>query len=212
MDANELKNKILPYLEHLIDFSFQNNLNLHTSIGGKYAELFVATELWEHEPKLAGEREKVKEVKNPKSCDIVLAKTKKKIEVKWGMLHHDKDDPFVKGSQGIPFWGWDFSGGKQFIDKRFDYCVLLAAKKDKACPQHIFVIKCEEMNEEKMGGERRSSVYTRGSFYIEFSYDKEFYFRRKWFKGFSPLEEKLFNDREEYEKRWSQLKERGILE
>ncbi|MEM3539102.1 MAG: hypothetical protein QXM29_04945, partial [Nitrososphaerales archaeon] len=169
-------------------------------------------ELWKHEPKLAGERERIKEVKNPKSCDLVLVKTKKKIEVKWGMLHYSKDDPFVKGSQGIPFWGWNFSSGKQFINNRFDYCILLAAKKDQACPQHVFVIECKEMNKKEMGGKRRSGVYNEG-FYIEFSHDKEFYFRRKWWpNGFSPLEEKLFKDREKYEKRWSQLKERGILE
>jgi hypothetical protein len=36
-------------------------------------------------------------------------------------------------------------------DKKFDYCLLLAAKKDKACPQHVFVIKCEEMTKTERG-------------------------------------------------------------
>ncbi|MBC7129595.1 hypothetical protein H5T51_00035, partial [Candidatus Bathyarchaeota archaeon] len=94
MDIDRLRNEILPCLEQAIIFSFSNNLNLHTAIGGKYAELFVAAELWEHEPKLAGERKKVKDVRNPESCDIVLDKTKKKLEVKWGMLHYRQDDPF----------------------------------------------------------------------------------------------------------------------
>jgi len=213
MDINKLRNEILPCLEQAIMFSFSNNLNLHTSIGGKYAELFVAAELWRHKPKLAGERKKVKDVRNPGSCDIVLAETKKKLEVKWGMLHYREDDPFIKGSQGIPFWGWGFSSGKQFINQKFDYCILIAAEKDKAYPQHIFVIKCKEMNEAEMGGKRKSGVYTKGSFFIEFSHNKEFYFKRKWWpRGFSPLEEKLFKHCELYQKRWDQLKENGILE
>lgn len=213
MDIDRLRNEILPCLEQAIIFSFSNNLNLHTSIGGKYAELFVAAELWKHKPKLAGERKKVKDVRNPESCDIVLAETKKKLEVKWGMLHYREDDPLIKGSQGTPFWGWGFSSGKQFINKKFDYCILIAAEKDRAYPKHIFIIKCEEMTMAEMGGKRRSSVYTGGSFFIEFSHDKEFYFKRKWWPhGFTPLEEKLFKHPEVYQKRWNQLKENGILE
>ncbi|MEM0314100.1 MAG: hypothetical protein QXQ41_06105 [Candidatus Bathyarchaeia archaeon] len=142
-----------------------------------------------------------------------MAETKKKLEVKWGMLHYREDDPFIKGSQGIPFWGWGFSSGKQFINKKFDYCILIAAQKDRAYPQHVFVVKCEEMTEAEMGGKRRSSVYTKGSYFIEFSHNKEFYFKRKWWPcGFSPLEEKLFKNRKLYEKRWNYLKENGILE
>lgn len=213
MDINKLRNEILPCLERAIIFSLSNSLNIHTSIGGKYAELFVATELWKHKPKLAGERKKVKGVTNPGSCDIVLDKTKKKLEVKWGILHHREDDPFIKGSQGIPFWGWGFSKGKQFTNEKFHYCVLIAAERDRAHPQHVFVIKREEMTKERMGGERRSSVYTKGSFFIEFSHSYEFYFKRKWWPfGPSPLEEELFKYREIYEKRWNQLKESGILE
>ncbi|MBC7129673.1 hypothetical protein H5T51_00445, partial [Candidatus Bathyarchaeota archaeon] len=106
-----------------------------------------------------------------------------------------------------------FSSEKQFINKKFDYCILIAAKKDRAYPQHIFVIKCEEMTTAEMGNERKSSVYTGGSFFIEFSYTRDFYFKRKgWPHGFSPLEEKLFKSREVYQKRWNQLKKNGILE
>jgi hypothetical protein len=212
MDLNELKDKILPCLEQAIIFSFSNGLNIHTSIGGKYAELFVAAELWELEPKLAGERKSVKSVKNPGSCDEVLAKTGKKLEIKWSMLHHRQDDPFVKGSQGIPFWNWGFSSGKQFIEGKFDYCVLLAAEKDKALPRHIFVIKLEEMTEKEMDGQRKSVVYSKGSFFIEFSPDCDFYCKRKWCpKGPSPLEEKLCKNKEKYEERWSDLKQKGKL-
>ena len=195
-------------MERAIRYSFSNNLNLHTSIGGKYAELFVASELWRHGPRLAGERGKVRGVKNPRGCDIVLAGTGRRLEVKWAMLHHRGDDPFFRGS-GIPFWGWGFSSGKQFIERRFDYCILLAAKEDEAHPQHIFVIKCEEMTEEAMGGKRDSGV-ARDSFYIEYSQDKQFYFRRRWWpKGPSPLEGELLENRIKYEERWSQLKRWG---
>jgi len=89
---------------------------------------------------------------------------------------------------------------------------LLAAKKDKACPQHVFVIKCEEMTKTEMGGKRRSPVGSRGSFFIEFSHDKNFYFKRKGSPGFSPLEEKLFRHQELYKKRWNQLIKKGVLE
>ena len=111
----------------------------------------------------------------------------------------------------IPFWGWGFSGGKQFKDKKFDYCILIAAEKNGVYPEHIFVIKCEEMTEESMGGLRRSAVYSKGSFYIEFSHNKDFYSNRSWYKGFSPLEKDIFQNREKYEERWRELKKKGQL-
>jgi hypothetical protein len=212
MDLMELQRVILPGLEKAIKFSLLNNLNIHTSVGAKFAELYVASELWEHEPKLGQQRGKIKEVKHPASCDVVLAKTGKKLEVKWAVFHYIESDPFVKRSSEIPFWGCGFSGGKQFKDKKFDYLVLIAAERDGAHPEHIFVIKCEEMTEKTMGGLRRSSVFTKGSFYIEFSHDKDFYYKRKWHpKGPSPLEEDLFKNSEKYEKRWKELKEKGAL-
>ncbi|MEM3640992.1 MAG: hypothetical protein QXH37_03615 [Candidatus Bathyarchaeia archaeon] len=58
-------------------------------------------------------------VENPGSCDIVLAKTGKKLKVKWAMFHHGSNDPFARRCGGIPFWGWGFSSGKQFKDKSF---------------------------------------------------------------------------------------------
>ncbi|MEM3385695.1 MAG: hypothetical protein QXE78_09230 [Nitrososphaeria archaeon] len=45
MDKEELKNEILSPLEKVIKFSLKNNLSLHTSFGGRYAELWVAYEL-----------------------------------------------------------------------------------------------------------------------------------------------------------------------
>lgn len=160
-------------------FSLKNNLGLHTSFGGKYAELWVTYELWPHEPKVGHERCTVKDIENPYSCDVVLAKTKKKLEIKWGMLHYRSDDPYMKGANGILFWNWGFSTGKQFMEKKFDYCILLAAEKDGAGPQHIFVIKIDEMNKETFGSERKSAVYNKGSYYIEYSEDKNFYSKKK---------------------------------
>lgn len=211
MNENELK-RVLNCMDKVVTFSLLNGLNVHTSVGGKYAELFVAHELLKHDPKL-GQRRKEVEINRSGSCDVILAKTKKKLEVKWAVLHYDPKDPFVKGAQGIPYWGWGFSMGKQFIDRKFDYCILIAAKKDRAYPQHIFVIKCEEMTERTMGGKRKSGVFTKGSFYLEYSHDRNFYFKRKWWpKGPSPLEEDIFDNRELYERRWGELKRKGMLE
>ena len=212
MDLAELRRDVLPSLEKVIKFSLLNNLNIHTAVGAKFAELYVTSELWEHEPKLAQQRWGIKEVRHSVSCDIVLAKTGRKLEVKWSVFHYSPNDLFVKGSDGIPFWGWGFSHGKQFKDRKFDYCILIAAEKDGAYPRHIFVIKCEEMTDETMGGPRRSAVYSKGSFYVEFSLNKEFYYKRRWYpKGPSPLEDNIFKNWEKYERRWNDLKEKGTL-
>lgn len=88
MNEKELRKDILPSLEKVIKFSFLNKLNIHTPVGGKFAELLVAADLWRHKPKLGQNRGKVKGVKWPGSCDVVLEKTKKKLEVKWAMCHY----------------------------------------------------------------------------------------------------------------------------
>lgn len=208
----ELRRSILPSLEKVIRFSILNRLNIHSSIGAKFAELYVASELWEHEPKLGKQRGDVKGIEHPASCDIVLARTGRKLEVKWAMFHHDPKDSYLKGSGGIPYWGWGFSSGKQFKDKKFDYCILIAAEEDGAYPKHIFVIRCDEITEDSLGGPRKSAVYTKGSYYIEFSHNKKFYHKRKWHrKGPSKLEKDIFENREKYEKRWKELKEKGTL-
>ncbi|MEM3385694.1 MAG: hypothetical protein QXE78_09225 [Nitrososphaeria archaeon] len=64
----------------------------------------------------------------------------------------------MKWADGIPFWNWGFSTGKQFMEKKFDYCILLAAEKDGVSPKHIFVIKIDEIGKESFGGERKSAV------------------------------------------------------
>jgi hypothetical protein len=212
-------------LADVIRFSLSNDLGIHVAIGGKFAELYVAYELWKHKPKLGQQRLEVKEVKNPKSCDIVLEATKKKLEVKWSVLHHN--DQFTKECDNKPFCGWGFSTGKQFLEKKFDFCILLAAEENKAYPKHIFVIKCEEMTIDTMGGLRTSALYNKGSFFIEYSHEKDFYSSRKW--GYpisehsskersskekpkpSPLEEDLFNNPEKYKERWKELREKGML-
>lgn len=212
MDKAELKNVILSCMERVIKFSLLHNLNIHSPIGGKYGELFVAYNLWSHEPKLGSERYKVEDVTKPGSSDIILANTKKRIEVKWGILHHRPEDPVVKRAEGIPFWGWGFSKGNQFKEGKFDYCILLAAEKDGACPKHIFVISLDEMTEYSMGGKRKSAVFTKGSFFIEFSENEDFYHKRKWHpQGPSALEESLFRNSKEYEMRWRKLKKNGLL-
>lgn len=137
-------------------------------------------------------------------------RARKKVEVKWAVYHFE--DNFTRSTEGIPFWGWGFSMGKQFIERKFDYCVLLAAKRDGAEPSHIFVLRVEEMKEGSMGGKRRSAVYTKGSYFIEFSENKNFYFKRKWHpKGPSEIEKSLFNI-DEHIALWGKLKSSGFLE
>jgi len=224
LDEVELR-YVLRKLGEVIRLSLEKGSNLHTTIGGKFAELYVASKLWKQKPKLGQQRPEVKEVKNPKSCDIVLEATKKKLEVKWSALHHN--DQFAKECDNKPFWGWGFSTGKQFLEKKFDYCILLAAKKNNAYPEHIFVIRCEEMTEDTMGGLRTSALYNKGSFFIEYSHEKDYHSSRRW--GYpisehrskkrsskekpepSPLEKDLSNNPEKYEKRWDELKEKGML-
>jgi len=79
-------------LERVIRISFSNNWNVHSPIGAKYGELFVANELWKHESKIGNLRKSLRNIPKPTSADIVLSKTQNKIEVKWGMLHHQPDD------------------------------------------------------------------------------------------------------------------------
>jgi len=213
MNVEALANEVLPCLERIIQFSLINNLNVHTSIGGKYGELWVASELWRYKPRLAKERYDVKGVEKRGSCDIILEKTSKKLEVKWGMLHHRKNDEFVKKvREGVPYWGLGFSGGTQFTKGKFDYCILLAAEKDGAHPQHTFVIKVDDMTESSMGGKRKGA-FGKENFYIEFSDNEDYYCKRSWYPyGPTPLEKLLFEQKREYKKRWKRLKENGELE
>jgi hypothetical protein len=96
-------NDALQKLADVIRFSLSNDLGIHVAIGGKFAELYVAYELWKHKPKLGRQKDKINVVKNPKSCDIVLEATKKKLEVKWSALHNN--DQFAKKCDNKPFWG-----------------------------------------------------------------------------------------------------------
>jgi len=105
-----------------------------------------------------------------------------------------------------------FSAGNQFRKSKFDYCILLAAHKNEARPKHIFILKLDEMTEKSMGGLRRSSVSTRGSFFIEFSENKDFYHKRKWHPyGPSPLEESLLNNSIKHGTRWKELQMKGLI-
>lgn len=212
MNEEELRHEMLPCLEKLIRFSLLNDLNVHSPLGGKYGELLVVSNLWAHRPKIASQRDAVKGVKRPRGCDIVLESTRKRIEVKWAMLHHRPTDWVMKMVDGIPFWGWGFSGGSQFKESKFDYCILLAAHKDNAHPGHIFILKLNEMTEELMGGSRRSAVSSRRSFFIEFSENRDFYYKRKWHpRGPSPLEESLFTNGIRHRARWKELKLKGSI-
>lgn len=209
MDYKELS-EYLPKIEDIIQYSIRNSLNVHSYLGGKYGELHVIKELWKHKPKIAHERTEVK-IKNPKSCDIVLADSKKKLEIKWGKFHDEKDKMTLL-TNGIPFWGWGFSKGRQFLEKKFDYCILLAAEKGGAKPEHTFVLRIDEMNNYTMGGERKSVVSSKGSYYIEYSNDQKFYEKRKWHPYGPSVIETILQNKETQDNRWHELKNNGELE
>ncbi|MEM3389784.1 MAG: hypothetical protein QW491_10300 [Thermoproteota archaeon] len=197
-------------MEKIVHISFANDWNIHSQIGSKYGELFVANELWEHEPKFGNLRKSLKGIEKPTSSDIVLSKTGKKIEVKWGMLHHRDGDYYFDSRGRIPYWGWGFSKGGQFSKNKFDYCVLLAAHKDEARPKYIFVLKLEEMKKymkPRVSGEAGKEK----SFFIETSDEKDFLQKRTRIKPILELERLLMEDRETYLKRWEELKQDGLL-
>ncbi len=197
----------LDKIEDVIKFSIKHNLNVHSYLGGKYGELWVIKELWQHEPKIADERGDV-DVKNANSCDVVLAKTRKKIEVKWGRYH--ENNKVTKQTKGISCWGWGFSQGTQFLKKKFDYCILLAAESMSAKPKHIFVLPGTEMTNESMGGKRNSYVSNKGSYFIEYSENRDYYYARRWHQGASRVEELLW-DGSMHQARWEELVNNGEL-
>ncbi|MCX6653692.1 MAG: hypothetical protein NTY03_01080, partial [Candidatus Bathyarchaeota archaeon] len=189
--------------------SIKGGLNVHSYVGGKYGELWMASHLQAHEPLLASSRRKNVGVKNPSSCDIVLTDQKKKLEVKWGVYHGPKD-PMTNGCNNIPYWGWGFSMGKQLEPGKFDYCILLAAEPDGAKTSEVFVLKQEEMTPDKIGGKRKSVVNS-GSFYVEYSKNPLFYGPKKWGNGKKSYVETLLQDEALHNKRWKQLVDYGKL-
>lgn len=211
---NDLKEAV-KLLEKLVRISFDKGWKVHSVVGSKYGELFVAKELWKHELIFGDKRAEVKDIPQPRSSDIILYKTKRKIEVKWSMLRYRDNDYYYRERGNVPHWGWGFSSGKQFLDKKFDYCVLLAASKDGAFPKYIFVLKQQEMKngmEERVSGEGGKSSK---SYFLETSDDDNFFDRRSKANRFpiKPLEiENFLLDRSLHKRRWEELKQNGLLE
>lgn len=203
---NYIKKDLEEAIESLykaISLSFKNRWNVHSSIGGKYGELFVANALWKHKPVIGKERKW-------KGCDINLAETEKRIEVKWGMLHYEPDDYYFKTRGKVPYWGWGFGKkGSQFLKNKFDYCIFLAAKKNEAHPKYIFVVKSEEMNGKTMEKRISGEAGKVGSYFLETSEDKDFFKRRR--KKILIVERMLLR-RQMHKKRWEELRENGVLQ
>lgn len=212
MKKQDLK-RMEELLRETIEISLLNNWNIHSAVGGKYGEVFVANELRKHGPLIGKERKQLgKEVRNPTSADVILSRTKTKVEVKWGILHHRVDDYYFNSRGKTPYWGWGFSQGTQFLRDKFDYCVLLAAEKDKAVPKHIFVLTLQEMKDGMVlrvsgeGGKKKKS------YFIETSDEDDFFAKREKVCGIKriTLEDRLL-DRRGHIKRWNKLRERGQL-
>ena len=200
-------------LERIIRLSFENSWNVHSAVGGKYGELLVAKELWDHEPQMGKKRKAL-------GADIFLSKTQKRIEVKWGMLHWNADDHYFKDRGEIPFWGWGFSAGRQFLKDRFDYCVLLAARKDDATPDggHTFVLTPKEMRREMKSRVSGEGGRKKKTYFIENSDDPNFFeARRRSMKSKFGIElrklkiEESLLDRDKHAARWAELVKSGEL-
>jgi hypothetical protein len=210
---NDLK-KAVNLLRELVCMSFDKQWNIHSAVGSKYGELFVASELWKHEPIIGKKRNELKGISRPTSSDIVLYKTQKKVEVKWGMLHHRDGDYYYDTRGKVPYWGWGFgSEGSQFKNRKFDYCILLAATKNGAEPRHIFVLKLQELKKcmkKRISGEAGKK---KKSYFIETSDENNFFDKRSDTKfRIQPLEiEKLLLDRVWHKRRWEELKQDGLL-
>ena len=213
MKKQDLK-RMEELLQETVEISLSNNWNIHSAVGGKYGEVFVANALWKHGPLIGKERKQLgKELRNPASADVILSKTKKKVEVKWGILHHRVDDYYFNSRGKTPYWGWGFSQGTQFLKDKFDYCVLLAARKDKAIPKYIFVLTLQEMKDgmvPRISGE--AGKYKR-SYFIETSDEDDFFAKREKVRAMSriALEDNLL-DRHCHIKRWNKLREQGLLQ
>ena len=200
-------------LREAVEISLSNNWNIHSAVGGKYGEVFVANVLWKHDPLIGNERKHLrKEIRNPTSADVILSKTKKKVEVKWGILHHRVDDYYFNSRGKTPYWGWGFSQGTQFLKDKFDYCVLLAAEKDKAVPKHIFILTLQEMKDGMTPRISGEGGRKKKSYFIETSDENDFFAKREKVAAISRIElENNLLDRHGHIKRWNKLRERGQL-
>lgn len=213
MEPRELK-RALTQMEDLIKFSFRNNLNVHSSIGGKYGELYVAYELLPHGPLLGKHRDEARDIRNPRSADVFLRKTGKKIEVKWGMLHYQDDDYYFKTRGKTEFWGWGFGEkGSQFKKRKFDFCVLLCAEKDGAKPVHVYVVTPDEMMPHVVPRVSGEGGRKKTSYFLQVSDDPDFFQRlESQTRPIKPCElERLLRDEDKYQDRWLRLKEHGVI-
>lgn len=192
----------LNFLRRVIKNSFRHKWNVHSSVGGKYGELYVVNKLYKHGTGIGHQNKK------RRSADIIL-KNKKRIEVKWGMIHDEDNNTNLYNRYDFKnFWGWNFSQGTQFLGKNhFDYCVLLAASKNDACPEHIFVLTAQEMKKycKKRKGLARKEQYF---IHVPQNDDKDFHKKKKNESNY--IEKNLLKDTK-YKKRWNELVDFGEL-
>ena len=178
---------LLDHFEEIIKLSVKTGMGISPNIGSKYAEVWVADKLRQFEPQLGKLREKT-------SADIYLKKIEKGVEVKYSTLKNGR-------------WGWAFGEGTQFLKDKFDFCVLVAARKD-GIPEKSFVIPLNAFKDDNMV--KRTGVYPmnrkREKFAIVISEEPKDYERWKDEVGESPLEEILNKNPRKFEDRWNLIR------
>lgn len=199
-DLEDVFGKLRTLIKFSAKLSKENAFGLHSIVGGKFGELWVATRLWKHKPLIGDRRDRGVGfgVKRPRSADIVLPITKKKIEVKWGMVQSDKKN------EGR-YWGWKI--GKKCA---FHYCVLLAA--DENGNHRVFVLTKEEAKSLPP----RMSMGSRFRFVEipeEFRNAERFYSQRRLQRNIEPciIERTLTEHTRFFERRWKELRDHGEL-
>jgi hypothetical protein len=167
------------------------------AIGSKFAEFWVANRLAEYQPQIWKSR-------NKGGADIYLRRIDKNIEVKYSTLRSEWKTKWKEISDCN--WGWAFGKGKQFEDKRFDFCVLVAAAETGA-PEKCFVIPVEDFHHSM---KKRKGVYPedrKGSYCaIDLFRAREDYNSWKRKVGGCPLEDVLNEHPERYENKWDLIK------
>lgn len=178
MIINEKYTESIDALKNAMDALMKLNYPF-SKIRAIYAELYIANELIEFEPKIGMDRGEFT------SADIYMKKVDKSVEVK-------------ACEQGIMTfkakWTWTFQQ-KQISEKKFDFVCLIGFCKESYIVDKVFILKYEEIEGLRI---RKDPVRKDGSLYIDF-YDNLDIYREDITNGGIEIEDKLVHNPSEFE-------------